>query len=206
MKLTKILGMDELKKVLKSSVYDKDCSELFVISDIIKPKQISQKDIFWTRNKMLLPSVNTINLYTIEGKEAMEKKYTDELFYPEAYFVINEIMYRMVKYDLDFFIMCSSNEVEYDYIKYIGKFIQKVYGTKCLNLKKYLDGKKMKCEIDIKELFEQIEETRTQLVNKLKFANIDPLSLLVDLNDKKRVKELPESVKSLVLNSMGDEW
>lgn len=205
MKITKVIGLDELRKVLKSSEYDHDKSELLVISDIIKSKQISNKDIFWTKNKLLIPSVNIINLYVISGKEAMEEAYKASLYLPESYFIINEIMYRVVKFDLDFFIMCSSDESEYDYIKYIGKFIQEVYGFKCLSLNKYLDGKKSKCSQDLQDLFEQINQTRNELVKKLKYANIDPISLLVDVNDKKKLKEMSKQMRLMVLNKLGDE-
>lgn len=205
MKIVKLFGLDELKKVFKSSRYEKDKSELIVISDIIKSKQISAKDILWSKNKLLIPSVNIINLYVIEGKEKMEKAYMESLFLPEAYFVINEIMYRTVKFDLDFFIMCSTDESEYEYIKYIGKFIHKVYKFKCLSLDKYLDGKKTKCEQNISDLFEQISQTRDRLVKRLRHANIDPIALLIDINDKKKVKKLPAQMKSLVLDGIGDE-
>ena len=203
MKITKLIGLDDLDEVLRSSYYHRKRSELFVISDIITSKQISQKEIFWSKNMLLLPSVNIINLYTAEGKVAMENEYTNQLYCPECYFVINEIMYRTVSYDLDFFIACSADEAEYDYIKYIGYFINEVYDVKCLSLKKFLSGKKMKVNQNIKNLYKQICDTREELVKKLEFANINPVSLLIDVNDKKHINKMPEGMRNVILHREG---
>ena len=203
MKITKVIGLDDLKKILRSSYFDKRSSELLMVTDVIEFKQISKKDIFWTRNRLLLPSVNIINLYTAEGKEAMETEYIKQLYYPESYFVINEIMYRTVSYDLDFFIGCAAEEDEYDYIKFLAKFINEIYDVKCLSTKKFLDGKKMKMNRGIKDMYKQITDTREELIKQLRYANIDPLSLIIDLNDKKALKNMPEQMKELVLHKKG---
>ena len=200
MKITKIIGLKELKKILGSSEFNHDSSEMMVITDIIKTKDISNKDIIWTKNKILLPSVNVMNMISVFDKEQMDDAYIKQLYQPECFFVINETIFRTIEYGLDFFFMCAIDEEQYRYIKVISRFIQTNYGIKLINTKKYLEGKKCKLDKKEKEIYGQCIDIRNELVKKLRDSNIDPVSLLVDLNDKKLVDKLDRETKLLIYN------
>ena len=200
MKIIKVIGLKELKKVLDSSEFSHEQSEMIVITDIIKSKDISNKDIIWSRNKVLLPSVNVMNMISVFDKEQMDEAYIKQLYQPECFFIINEIVFRTIEYNLDFFFMCALDEEQYRYIKNIGKFIQSNYGIKMINAKKYMEGKKSKLDKKEKEIYKKCINIRSELIGKLRDSNIDPLPLLMDLNDKKSIENLSKETKMMIYN------
>lgn len=194
MHLVNVEGRDKLKKILEKA--DLESSEFINVSLEMKQKWYPN-DAMLMDVVPLVPSASIILVYTKYGiGKEYESAYFRHLQRPECMFLLNEYISHAMLYDKDVFFVCSSGEVEYEYLRMMKEFIEMEFGIKTISTKAYLKGKDCKLTQDADTIVSILKQRKTLLINKLKELGIDPTMVLLKVLSEQTRKKLPKKLKN----------
>lgn len=185
---------DVIKKLKKKTEV-----EVVLASAILKPKFF--KSVHVTRAPYLIPNPYILTGFLETGnKDIYHQEYLMQLKKPDIWWMINTIMSTFINHEKTLIFVCSDDERDYKYMKYLMEMIEDTYNIKIISCDKFFDGKHTK--YNDSEVITKVEKINSLLVNKLKDVGLNPMDIFIKNLDKKSIKDLPDKLKKKIKKYM----
>ena len=186
----------KLKELLQLHLIDPEKLLICNCSLILDRDTVPEQFLMYNLG-LLAPTAMLVNIYTTEGaSDAYILRYMSHLNKPECKFFINEMIRLGMMEGRDIAFVCCEDEAEFGYIRMIEKYILDHYGIEGISFKKYKGGKKSKYTLGVNKIVGILEDTREEMLLKMKSLNIELPSFLNRRITKTELKKkLPKDFK-----------